>query len=125
MINLVVLCKDTFSATPYVEGLRDENSRFGSLIFTPILLVFRQVFKEIVSERLPDAGQQGGIETFALENLVHIRAVAADFPCEPGWRAFLAGQFELDEVAEVEHEKRRNRLRLSSSEAPPSAFANR
>lgn len=125
MINLVVLCKDMFRTARSAKGQRDENSRFGGRIFTPGLFASCQVFEEVVVQRLPDAGQQGGVEALALENLVHIRAVAADFPCEPGWRAFLAGQFELDEVAEVEHEKRRNRLRLSSSEAPPSAFANR
>ena len=63
------------------------------------------VSKEIVSQSLGNLDQQRRIDTFTLENIIHIGTVATKFVCEPGNGATLTIELLFDDFTNVYHEQ--------------------
>lgn len=69
--------------------------------FVSLLPPFRKALKEIIIQNITDFQQQIGINPFAVENLVSVLPRKAELLGEPSDAAPLAGEFLLDEVADV------------------------
>ena len=63
--------------------------------------VIRKALKEIVVQQIADFEQQVRINPWAVEDFVGVLAREAELAGEPGDAATLAGEFVLDEVADV------------------------
>ena len=57
--------------------------------------------KEIAFQDHADALQQAGVNSLALEDVIHIGAVAVQLLCEPTHTALLAQQLSLDFFSDV------------------------
>ena len=76
------------------------------LQFCRIIFICGVVFlaieeEEIVVKDDADALKQAGVNAFALEDIIHIGAVAVQLLCEPTNAALLAQQFCLDFFTDV------------------------
>ena len=91
------------------------SGRFCSGLFLFIRRIWRQflevILEEIVVEDAGDAQQQGRVDAFALEDGIHIGALAAQLAGKPCHGAFLAAEFFFYQHPDVYHggkQKRRN-----------------
>ena len=80
--------------------------------------VFRQVLEEIVSEGCGDTPQQGRVNAFALENVVHVLPVAIQLAGKPCHRTFLKAQCFLDFSADMYHWRSGMNVWGRTTEAP-------
>lgn len=92
----------------------------NSLLFE----VFHIIDKEIMLQCPRDFDQQSRINTFTLENIVHIGAVATQLVRQPGSRTPLTIKFFFDYFSDVYHgNKKGGTIRdLFCPEEPPSTL---
>ena len=62
--------------------------------------------EEVFVEGFGDLEEEGGVETFALEDVIYVGAFATDFAGKPWGGALLDFKFLLEEFANVYHKKR-------------------
>lgn len=67
--------------------------------------ILHVIDKEIMVQYSGYPGQQSCINTFTLENIVHIGTVATELVCEPGNGAALSVELLFDDFTNVYHEQ--------------------
>ena len=84
------------------------------------------MLEEVVVEDAGDAQQQGGVDAFALEDGIHIGALAAQLAGKPCHGAFLAAEFFFYQRPDVYHggKQKGGTIRcLPLAEVPPSTMS--
>lgn len=111
-LSLVPLCKVTYFK---MLNRRGQYRHIRHTLWTKSLRLFpRQellgvIFEEIVGEHRGDAEKQKRINAFLTEKLIHIGAVAIEFPCEPRHGTPLAAEFLFDEQTDVHHSRKKQK----------------